>query len=180
MAKKRKKAMGKIFHNETIIDGFKFDSQTEAEYYVYLINNKKKLKIKDIELQPKFLLQQKFILADNKKFIYEDDSSFKKLQRKYPKSTVQAIYYIADFKITYEDNNIDIIDIKGIKTADFKIKEKMFNCIYPEYGGLKCISKYKNEWFLWEEYKQLKKENNKKNKEKVEVKENKKKKKKEK
>lgn len=157
MARKRKKEMGKIFHNKTIIDGFKFDSQTEADYYVYLTNNKKKLKIKNIELQPKFLLQQKFILADNKKIIYENDSSFKKLQKKYPKSTVQAIYYIADFKITYENNKIEIIDIKGIKTADFKIKEKMFNCIYPEYGGLKCIVKNKNEWLLWEEYQQLKK-----------------------
>lgn len=168
MARKRKKAMGKIFHNKTTIDGFKFDSQTEADYYIYLKNNKKKLNIKDIELQPKFLLQQKFILADNKKYIYEDDSSFKKLQKKYPKSTVNAIYYIADFKITYENNNIDVIDIKGIKTADFKIKEKMFNCIYPEYGGLKCIVKHCSEWVSWEEYKQLEKEKKKKNKEKVE------------
>lgn len=169
MAKKRKKEMGRIYHNKTTVDGIKFDSQTEAEYYEYIKNNKKKLKIKDIELQPKFLLQEKFLLANNKKYICEgdNDKDFKKMQKQHPKCTVQAIYYIADFKITYNDNSIDVIDIKGIKTADFKIKEKIFNYKYPEYDGLKCITKYKGEWLVWDEYKKRKKEDkNKKEKKK--------------
>lgn len=162
MAKKRNQSMGRIYHNKTTIDGIKFDSQTEAEYYVYIKDNKKKLKIKDIELQPKFLLQQKYILTENKKFNYENDSQFKKLQKKYPKCTMQAIYYIADFKITYENGSIDIIDVKGIKTADFKIKEKIFNFVYPEFGGLKCIAKYKGQWLVWDVYQEEKKKNKKK------------------
>ena len=63
-----------------------------------------------------------------------------------PRGSKAAIKYIADFKITYADNRGEVIDVKGIKTADFKIKEKMFNFMYPEYNGLICIAKYKDEW----------------------------------
>ena len=159
MARKRKKkSMGKIFHNKTVVDGITFDSQTEAEYYTYITTNKKKLNIKSIELQPSFILQPKYILTpEGKKFVYEDDQSFKKLQKQYPKCTQAAIKYIADFKITYNDDTVEVIDVKGIKTADFKIKEKMFNSMYPEYNGLICIAKDKDEWLHWDEYQKRKK-----------------------
>ena len=84
------------------------------------------------------------------------------MQKKYPGKTIQSIEYIADFKITYTDDHVDVIDIKGIKTTDFKLKEKMFNFKYPEYGGLKCVALYKGEWMLWDEYKKRQKEDKKK------------------
>ena len=160
MAKKKRKTkkMGKIYHNKTTVDGIKFDSQTEAEYYTYIMNNKHELNIKSIELQPEFVLQPKYILTpEGTKYVYEDDKSFKKLQKQYPRCTKAAIKYIADFKITYADNRVEVIDVKGIKTADFKIKEKIFNYLYPEYKTLKCIAYYKNEWLLWDDYMKLKK-----------------------
>lgn len=160
MAKKKRKTkqMGKIYHNKTIVDGIKFDSQTEAEYYIYLNDNKEKLNIRTIELQPSFILQPKYILTpEGEKFVYKDDKSFKALQKQYPRCTKSAIKYIADFKITYNNNKVEVIDVKGIKTADFKIKEKMFNFVYPEYNGLICIVKYKNEWLHWDEYQKCKK-----------------------
>ena len=159
MARKRKsKSMGKIFHNETTVDGIKFDSETEAKYYIYIRDNKEKLNIKEIELQPEFLLQNKYILTpDGRRIDYINDKQFKKEQKKYPKCTHQSIKYIADFKITYNDNTVDIVDVKGIKTADFKIKEKMFNFMYPEYNGLICIAKDKGEWLHWDEYQKRKK-----------------------
>ena len=137
MARKRKsKSMGKIFHNETTIDGIKFDSETEAKYYIYIRDNKEKLNIKEIELQPEFILQNKYILTpDGKRIDYIDDKQFKKEQKKYPKCTHQSIKYI----------------------ADFKIKEKIFNYLYPEFKTLKCIAYYKNEWLLWDEYMKRKK-----------------------
>ena len=50
MARKRRskktREMGKIFHNETTVDGIKFDSETEAKYYMYIRDNKEKLNIK--------------------------------------------------------------------------------------------------------------------------------------
>lgn len=157
MAKKRRskktREMGKIFHKKTEVDGIVFDSETESKYYEYIRDNKKALNIKEIELQPEFILQQKYILTpDGKRIDYIDDKQFKAEQKKYPKCTHQAIKYIADFKITYKDGTVDIIDVKGTKTADFKIKEKIFNYLYPEYKQLKCIALYKGEWLLWDEY----------------------------
>ena len=154
---KKTKEMGKIKHIKTTIDNITFDSKTEANYYIYIRDNKDKLNIKDIKLQPEFILQEKHLVINNKVIIPKDDKELKGLQRKHPGCTVQAIKYIADFQLTYNDDSIDIIDVKGIKTADFKIKEKMFNFKYPEYGGLKCITWYNNTWCDWNEMQQLKK-----------------------
>jgi hypothetical protein len=75
--------MGKIFHNKKEVDGIVFDSETEANYYVYIRDNKKKLKIAEIELQPEFVLQQKFILTpDGKRIDYINDKQFKAEQKK--------------------------------------------------------------------------------------------------
>ena len=149
--------MGKIKHVKTEVDNIKFDSITESLYYVYIRDNKKKLNIKSYELQPEFILQEKHMLIDNKVVIPSTDKEFRSLQRKYPGCTVQAIKYIADFLITYNDGTQEVIDVKGIKTADFKIKEKMFNFKYPQYGKLKCITLYKDNWYEWNELKTLKK-----------------------
>lgn len=155
---KKTKAMGKIFHSETIVDGIKFHSKTEAEYYKYLMANKEQLNIKEVELQPQFTLMEKFILTPSGERIdYIDDSQFKKEQKRYPKCTHQSMKYIADFLITYKNDKVEVVDIKGIKTADFRIKEKMFNYLYPQYKGLKCIVSHKGEWLLWEDYKKAKK-----------------------
>ena len=168
MAKKKKskpynKSMGKIFHNKKTVDGITFDSETEANYYIYIRDNKSKLNIKEIELQPEFILQQKYILTpDGERIDYVNDKQFKAEQKKYPKCTHQAIKYIADFKITYKDGRVEVIDVKGMKTADFKIKEKIFNYRYPEYKKLKCIAYYYGEWLLWEDYQQRKKARKKK------------------
>ena len=164
MAKKRKsKSMGKIFHNKKEVDGIVFDSETEANYYVYIRDNKKKLKIAEIELQPEFTLQQKFILTpDGKRIDYVNDKQFKSEQKKYPKCTHQAIKYVADFRITYENGKVEVIDVKGIKTADFKIKEKMFNFMFPEYKSLKCIAWYNKQWMLWDDYLKAKRDKKKK------------------
>lgn len=162
MAKKRKsktKSMGKIYHNKKVVDGIKFDSETEANYYEYIRDNKKELGIKNYELQPVFELQPKYILTPNGERIdYVNDKQFKAEQKKYPKCTHQAIKYIADFRITYSDGTVEVIDIKGLKTADFKIKEKMFNYLYPEYKCLKCIVHYAGMWMTWEEAQQHKRD----------------------
>lgn len=154
---KKTKEMGKIKHIKTTIDSIKFDSKTEANYYQYLKENKTKLNIKEFKLQPEFILQEKYLLIDNKVVIPKDDKELRKLQRKFPGCTVQPIKYIADFLITYNDGTQEVVDVKGLKTADFKIKEKMFNFKYPQYGKLKCVSYYKNNWYEWNELKALKK-----------------------
>jgi len=67
-----------------------------------------KYDVNDIILQPKFLLQDKFTCHWSGK--------------KYRDMT-----YCADFQV----GNI-VIDVKGMKTEVFKIKEKLFRCRYTE------------------------------------------------
>jgi hypothetical protein len=96
---------------KTEVNGIVFDSKIEAKHYVQLQEQKESGAIKDLELQPKFLLQP----------------GFKKNGK-----TFRAIHYIADFKVINHDGSIEIIDVKGMETDTFKIKRKMFEDKFPE------------------------------------------------
>jgi hypothetical protein len=157
---KKTKEMGKIFHKKTEIDGIVFDSQTEAEYYVYLKEQKKNGQVVSFTMQDEFVLQNKFLLIDGKR-IDENHKDFKKLQRANPGCTIQAIKYKADFTVHYKDGTIRVIDVKGLKTADFKLKEKMFNYMYPQYCKLFCVVKYNGAWLEYDEANKIKKANKK-------------------
>ena len=68
--------------------------------------------IEGLELQPKFIVHDKFT-----------DNTGKK-QR--------PIIYIADFQ--YMEGELSVVeDVKGYATKDFKIKAKLFMARYPEY-----------------------------------------------
>lgn len=126
---------GKIKSKKKVVDGIKFDSTMEADYYEYLKEQKASGEVIEFTLQPKFELQPKY--------------------KKYGK-TIRAIYYIGDFDVTYKDGTRKIIDTKGIETADFKLKRKMFDFRYPELTlQLICRDKNKN-WVDYDEYKKNK------------------------
>ena len=100
----------KYKNKKTIIDGIEFDSKAEAKRFCELRLLEKARKIKDLTLQPCFILQ----------------SSFKKNGKTYRK-----IEYIADFQ--YEENGKVIVeDVKGMKTKEFQIKRKLFEYKYPD------------------------------------------------
>ncbi|WP_316057616.1 DUF1064 domain-containing protein [Finegoldia magna] len=94
------------------IDGHTFDSKREAERYCELKLFFKAGLIRNLELQPRFLLQDEF---------------FDKNEVKHKK-----IEYVADF--LYIDNNGKAIveDVKGVLTDVYKIKKKMFLKIYDD------------------------------------------------
>ena len=128
---KKDKSMGKIYHKKTEIDGIIFDSQTEAEYYDYLKHNKDVIKF---EMQKEFVLQDKFLIVNGER-IDESNKNFKKLQKANPGCTTQAIKYIADFVVHYADGTIKVIDVKGQKTVDFKLKEMVTVNLIQIYKG---------------------------------------------
>lgn len=101
----------KYRNKRTRAGGIIFDSKREAMYYLKLLAAQQKGSIKEIELQPKFLLQRKFT---------KNGINF------------PAITYKADFKVTYADGSVEIIDIKGMSTPVFKLKHKMFEFVYPD------------------------------------------------
>lgn len=96
----------KYNNKKVMLDGYKFDSKKEARRYQELKLLQVAGKIRDLELQPVFLLQEGFI---------------KHLKR------IRAITYVADFKyIDTESNKVIVEDVKGVKTDVFKIKYKLF------------------------------------------------------
>ncbi len=104
----------KYNNQKTMVDGIKFDSKKEAEYYCQLKLLKQAGEIKDYRLQPRYELQP----------------AFKKNGKKY-----RAITYIADFAIINNDGTTEVVDVKSSKTYKtqvYRIKKKMFEYKYPE------------------------------------------------
>lgn len=102
---------GKYNNQKTTIDGIVFDSKKEAEYYCQLKLLKRAGEIRDFGLQPKYELQPTF---------------------KKNGTTHRSITYVADFVITNNDGTTEIVDIKGVETQVFKIKQKLFEYMYPD------------------------------------------------
>lgn len=95
---------------KTLIDGFNFDSKKEGRRYLELKFMQHAGIISDLELQPVFLLQDKF---------------------QHHGKTYRAIKYIADFR--YLKNGETIVeDVKGFETQVYKIKKKMLLKKYPD------------------------------------------------
>jgi len=108
----------KYRNKKVYVDGKEFASELEADRYKQLTLLQKIGEIKNLRLQVPFLLQE----------------SFKKNGKTYRK-----IEYIADF-VYEEKGQVIVEDTKGVKTDIFKIKQKLFECKYPELS-LKIITK---------------------------------------
>lgn len=101
--------MSKYKNKKVQIDMYVFDSIAESRRYKELALLEKSGEIENLQLQPKFLLQE----------------SFKKNGKTYRK-----IEYIADFM--YEEKGTVIVeDVKGKETEVFKLKHKLFEYKYP-------------------------------------------------
>ena len=99
------------YHNRKVqIDRYVFDSVKEGKRYRELALLEKAGEISELELQPKFLLQESF---------RKNGKTFRKIE------------YIADFKYT-ENGKTIIEDVKGIKTDVFKLKQKLFEYKYKD------------------------------------------------
>ena len=99
---------------KTTTDGITFDSKKEAEYYGLLKIRKMSGNISDFELQPKFIYKMTCFNPDG-----FNSRIFTKTYK-----------YIADFKVFYPEGEIEIIDVKGMQTSEFKRKKKIVEKIY--------------------------------------------------
>ena len=88
-----------------VIDGIEFDSKKEGKRYQELKMLEKAGKIKDLQLQPVFLLQEGFY---------------------YQGKAIRQITYRADFEYVDEKGNRVVEDVKGFKTDVYKLKKKLF------------------------------------------------------
>lgn len=87
------------------VNWVKFSSKLESRFYQYFLENG----IEILELQPRFLLQDKFQLNSGEK--------------------IRAIEYVADFKIKLNGDTF-YVDSKGFETTDFKLKLKLWKKRY--------------------------------------------------
>ena len=98
-------------------DGITFASRLEMRVYLFFKNT---IGTKAFTLQPSFELQPKF---------------------KHEGKTIRAIKYVADFLIKDGEEEL-VVDAKGMVTAVFKIKQKMF---MHKYGKSIHLIKNKKE-----------------------------------
>ena len=126
--------MSKYGAKKTEVDGIQFDSNIESDYYLHLMSRWAKGEIAGYSLQPSFILQE----------------SFKKDGK-----THRKIEYRADFEIVHLDGSIEIVDVKGFETADFKIKRKLFEKKYPYKLTLITYVKKYGGWIDIDELKKL-------------------------
>lgn len=120
--KSRIKSSSKYKNKSIIVDGIKFASKLEAEYYQFLLSLHS---IDTIILQPTFELLPKIYLGVN-----------------HPKNQ-HAIKYVADFRVGDE-----VIDVKGspmMITADAKMKHKMFK-YHNQHLQLVIVYKKAKQW----------------------------------
>ena len=134
--------MSKYRASKCSLDGYDFASKLEMSYYVLLKDMVKNGEIKGFVLQPVYELQPKFT----------------KLNKNY-----RAINYIADFEVELFNGNKYVVDTKGFQTSDSKLKEKMFNYIYPnlELKMLGYVAKY-GGFLPLDEINKIRRENKKK------------------
>jgi hypothetical protein len=105
------KSYNKYSNKKTKVDGITFDSKKEAKRYKELKLLEKAGVIKDLELQPKFLI------VDT---LRKNGKTFKKRS------------YIADFMYYDNERKKTVVeDVKGYKAKLYPIKRHLFEQRYP-------------------------------------------------
>ena len=110
------KKPSKYRSRRVIVDGITFDSVKEANRYQELLLEKRAGLVLEIELQPRFVLQEG----------YRDPRTLK---------WVRPIAYKADFRVVYADHRVVVIDVKPsskFQTKEYRIKKKMLLAKYPD------------------------------------------------
>lgn len=96
---------GKKFGNIRVeIDGYNFASKAEGNHYVHLKTLMRAGIITELECQPKFPLIV---------------------------NGIKVCTYVADFKFRDHDGQIQIHDVKGMRTPVFSLKAKLFHALNP-------------------------------------------------
>ena len=102
------------YHNKkVIIDGIKFDSEKEGNYYLKLKMLEKAGKIRDLKLQVPFVLIETFKV---------DDRTYRKTK------------YIADFTYYDDKDKLHVVDVKSEATRKDKTYQLKKKLLAWKYG----------------------------------------------
>lgn len=130
-APKQQKAARKFISKKVTVDAIEFDSATEAAYYQHLKRNQS---IKMIEIQPKFQIIKPYSVTckrcggSGKRPSPQTGNLINcTLCRGMGKRDKSGAIYTADFKVTYIDGYVEVIDVKGGPTTrDFPLRRRLF------------------------------------------------------
>lgn len=136
-----KKKQTKYKNKPVVFDGHRFDSQDEYHRYLTLKALKEAGIISELEVHPKYLLQNAFRKCMICRHIQDHIPGSKRkkdvLCELCGGKTVHFddITYTADFRVVYPGDVEEIEDVKGsvaVITQAFLLKRKMFELIYPD------------------------------------------------
>lgn len=102
----------KYGNRRTEVGGVTFDSAAEARRWQKLQQLERAGEIMGLERQVRYELLPAFTDQDGKQH--------------------QAIHYVADFVYTGPDGCVVVEDVKGMRTAVYQLKAKLFRQRYPE------------------------------------------------
>jgi len=123
------KATGRYGNRKVLYKGLKFDSSMEFLFYCHLLSLQETGEVINIELQPKFLLQEKF---------------------RYQGKGIREINYISDFRVLYKNGNTIVWDVKGIKPPEvFLLKWKLVKYLNQDVD-FKCVKSVGVKPCTWE------------------------------
>lgn len=89
------------------LDGYTFDSKRESEWYVTYRDDPG---VSSLTVHPRYELTPKYTNAEGVKR--------------------RAQHYVADFLVTYRDGREEVVDVKGMITPVFKIKQVLYEMRY--------------------------------------------------
>lgn len=124
--------MTRVRSKKVKFNGIEFDSKKECKYYKYLLALKNAGDIKEIELQPRFLLIEGFRHEAKENPLEDKSSGFEHNQIK---GKLRDTTYTADFKVIFKSGKQIVIDVKSSKKFQdevYRIKKKMFLKKYPD------------------------------------------------
>lgn len=102
--------MSKYNAQKKEIDGIKFDSKRESEYYIIYKEKQNNGEISNLRMQVPYVLMDAYTNGEGKK--------------------IRKMEYVADFVYEDKEGKTHVIDVKGIVLAPFKIKKKIFDYKY--------------------------------------------------
>ena len=108
-----KLVVNKYHNKKTVIDGIKFDSEKEGNYYLKLKMLEKAGKIRDLRLQVPFVLLETFKVGDR---------------------TYRKAKYIADFTYYDDKDKLHVIDVKSEATRKDKTYQLKKKLLAWKYG----------------------------------------------
>lgn len=139
--------MGRIKSKKAFHNGIEFDSATECEYYKYLLYD---YDVREIVLQAQYTLVKAFTLPCRKceKGKVESPKTGNLIKCLSCKGTGvktrQPWTYKADFRVTYHDGRVEVVDVKGWANERFPLVRKMFE--YTQGVELMVVKKVKGGW----------------------------------